>query len=176
MKKFGRCFIKGVTFVLFAMAAGALCSEAGPLRVGASRIEYTQLIPPPTTPPSGKYEHEKLFIRAIVLDNGATRAVLVSIDGNAGASARGKVAEELECPIENVITSSTHSHSAGMGGPRRSRTASAQQQPAAPARGGAGIAQQQQASPMDEIILDAVRQAVANLQPARMGFGTGCPT
>jgi neutral ceramidase len=164
-----------VPFAFLASVAPVPAAGAGPLRVGASRIEYTKLIPPPVTPPSGKFEHEKLFVRAIVIDNGQTRAALITVDGNAGATARAKIAEELNCPIENVITSSTHSHSAGMGGPPGGRAgggqppaAGAPPQPQAGAGRGAA-----QPSPVDAVILDAVRQAVAKLQPARMGFGTG---
>jgi hypothetical protein len=120
-------------------------------------MEFTKLIPPPATPPSGKYAHEKLFVRAIVLDNGSTRAALITVDGNGPASARAKVAEELKCPIENVVISSTHSHSAGMGGPPGAR----------------GGPPRQAGSPIDAVILDAARDAVTKLQPARMGFGTG---
>ena len=161
-----------VFVALLASAASGMCAGGGPLRVGASRIEYTKLTPPPASPPSGKYEHEKLFVRAIVLDNGQTRAALITVDGNAGASARAKVAEELKCPIENVISSSTHSHSAGMGGPPGPGRGGAgqQQQAAGPGRGAGGAPRP---SPVDPIILDAVRQAVAKLQPARMGFGIG---
>ena len=34
----------------------------------------------PEYPPSGKYAHERLYIRAIVLDNGVTRAALIGAD------------------------------------------------------------------------------------------------
>ena len=77
-----------VPLALLACAAPVLC--AGPLRVGASRIECTKLIPPPVTPPSGKFEHKKLFVRAIVIDRGQTRAALITVDGNAGATACAK--------------------------------------------------------------------------------------
>jgi len=148
-------------FLGLAAPAGVTCATAGPLRVGASRVEYTKLTPPPATPPLGTYEHEKLYIRAIVLDNGSTRAALLSIDGNAPASIPAKVAEELKCPRENVLVSGTHSHSAGMGGPPSG------------GRGAALMPGLQTSSPLDGLALEAVRQAVARLQPARMAFGTG---
>ena len=96
-----------------AVLTAVLGAQSGGLRVGASRVEYTKLTPAPATPPSGRFEHEKLFVRAIVIDNGAARAALVSVDGSAPATVRAKVAAELKCPIENVIVSGTHSHSAG---------------------------------------------------------------
>jgi len=76
-----------------------------------------------------------------------------------------RVAEQLKCPIENVIVSGTHSHSAGMSGGAGTRPL-----------GQAGAAprpQPQGPSPLDDVVIDAVRQAAASLQPARLGFGTG---
>jgi neutral ceramidase len=159
------CSAVGAIALVGAFAAAAPGAESGNLRVGASRIEYTKLTPAPATPPSGKYEHEKLFVRAIVVDNGLTRAALVSVDGNAPATARAKVAEQLKCPVENVVVSGTHSHSAGIGGGAGTRPLT---QPAA-----APTPPVQAPSPLDAVVVDAVRQAVAKLRPARLGFGTG---
>jgi len=143
-----------------ALSVGAN-SQTGPLQVGASRIEFTKLAQPPETPPTGRYEHEKLFLRAIVLDNGHSRAALVSVDGNAPDSIPPRVAEELKCPIENVIVSSTHSHSAYLTGIGL-RPGGAPPPPPQPGP-----------SPLDDIAVQAVREARAKLQPARMAFGTG---
>jgi neutral ceramidase len=140
--------------LLFVLTAAAVCAETGNLKVGAARVEFTKLMPAPATPPTGKYEHEKLFARAIVLDNGTAKAALITFDGNAPAAARAKVADLLKCPLENVIISGTHSHSAGTAG-----LPSGQTSPPLP--------------PLEDVVLDAVRQAAAKLQPARMAFGTG---
>jgi hypothetical protein len=43
--------------------------ERGHLRAGAARVDITPPINP-QYPPSGEYEHEHLYVRAIVLDNG----------------------------------------------------------------------------------------------------------
>jgi neutral ceramidase len=165
MKKAFICLTWGFV-LLFAMASVALCADSGALRVGAARVEFTKLTPAPATPPSGKYEHEKLFARAIVIDNGVTRAALISIDGAAPASIPAIVAAELKCPVENIISSGTHSHSAGLGGPPPGT-------PAAAAAAKVPPAAQPQTSPLDAVVLDAVRQAVKKLQPARMAFGSG---
>lgn len=149
-----------VTVLLLPTAVWAAGSGAGPLRVGASRIEFTHLSPPPATPPSGRFEHEKLFLRAIVLDNGATRAALLTVDGNAPGSIPPKVAEELKCPVEHVMVSSTHSHSAYLTGSNTAGRAAGGGQPQGP-------------SPLDDVAVKAVREAVARLQPARMSYGTG---
>jgi neutral ceramidase len=156
-------------FVVLALASSwaAAAPAQGNLRVGAARVDIT---PPadPANPPSGKYAHERLYVRAIVLDNGTTRAALIAADQggipeNAYEAASKQVAAELNCPVENIVMSATHTHSAwgpgGFPGMRALRPgADAGQQPPPPIVGQ---------------ILDAVKQAKGNLQPARVGFGTG---
>jgi hypothetical protein len=63
-------------FILCFVAATAIADN---LRVGAARIEIT---PPadPAHPPTGKYAHAHLYVRAIVLDNGSARAALIGAD------------------------------------------------------------------------------------------------
>ncbi len=133
--------------------------ERGALRAGAARVDIT---PPanPDFPASGKYAHERLYIRAIVLDNGVTRAALIGADAGGlaediWAKASQQISGELNCPPENIIMSATHSHSAVPSGPPP---------PGYP---------QQAAAPVIAAIMDAVRQAKAKLQPAQVGFGTG---
>ncbi len=138
-------------------------SLAATLRVGAARIDIT---PPadPAQPPSGKYAHERLYVRAIVLDNGSARAALIGAD-QAGlpeivwTTASKQIAKELDCPIPNIIMSATHTHSGwGPGGP------------------GPGMFHPDPNAPPPPIvgqILEVVKQAKTQLQPARMGFGTG---
>jgi neutral ceramidase len=134
------------------------------LRVGAARVDIT---PPtdPSNPPSGKYAHEKLYVRAIVLDNGSARGALIAADqGGLGEgvwqAASKQIAGELNCPVENIVMSATHTHSAwGPGGFPGMR----------------GLRPDANAPPPPIVgqIVDAVRQAKGNLQAARVGFGTG---
>jgi neutral ceramidase len=158
-----------IRVLVLTLAAGlalapsrGIAAERGPLRVGAARVDIT---PPvnPEYPPSGKYAHEKLYLRAIVLDNNVTRAALIGADlsgigEEAWANASKQIADELKCPAENVIMSATHSHSAIRSGP--------------PAPG-ASRPPQLPTAPVVAAIMDAVRQAKAKLQPAQVGFGTG---
>ncbi len=143
------------------------------LRVGAARVDIT---PPsdPANPPTGKYAHEKLYIRAIVLDNGTTRAALIGADQGGlfdgiWAPAAKQIAAELNCPIENIVMSATHTHSAW--GPGNNPFAG-RGRPGAP---GGFPAADPNAPPPPIVaqIVDAVRQAKAKLQPASIGFGTG---
>ena len=155
-----KCFQLAVCAGLALAATSAATLDRGALRAGAARVDIT---PPPNPeyPPSGKYAHERLYIRAIVLDNGATRAALIGADlgglsDEIWRSASQQIAGELKCPAENIIMSATHSHSAVPAGPPP-----------------AGPPPQQPASATVAAIMDAVRQAYAKLQPARVGFGTG---
>src|SRR6516165_2063616 len=153
-------------FLHALLAAALICStafgaaaERGHLRAGAARVDIT---PPvnPEYPPSGKYEHERLYVRDIVLDNGLTRAALLNADlGNmpedVWTGASRQIAEELKCPVENIIISATHTHSGVPAGPPPT-----------------GAPPQQAAAPIVAAMTDAVRQAKAKLQPAFVGFGT----
>jgi len=150
--------------LVFSLCCGSAMSAQGTLRVGAARVDIT---PPsdPAHPPSGKYAHEKLYVRAIVLDNGSARAALIAADQGGlfetvWQAASKQIAAELNCPVENIVMSATHTHSGwGPGGFPGMR----------------GLRPDPNAPPPPIVgqILDAVRQAKANLRPARVGFGTG---
>ena len=159
-----------------ALAAGTLLTlifgvgaPAQGLRVGAARVDITPQ-PDPANPPSGKYAHERLYVRAIVLDNGTARAALIGADQggmfeNVWSAASKQIAADLDCPVENIVMSATHTHSGwgpGQAWPR-------------PGPGGRPPAPDPNAPPPPIVgqILDAVKQAKAKLQPARVGFGTG---
>ena len=148
-----------VGFLLVCTSLTGVAAERGSLRVGAARVDVT---PPvnPVYPPSGKYDHERMYVRAIVLDNGLTRAALIGADTahfneDIWATASKQIAEELQCPVEHIIMSTTHSHSSVPAGP--------------PTGTGLGLPNATAVSAM----MDAVRQAKAGLQPAQAGFGTG---
>jgi hypothetical protein len=109
-------------------------------------------------PATGRYEHEKLFVRAIVLDDGTTRAALIGADSSdmyeaVWADVAPKIAAELNCPVQNILMSVTHSHSAGS--------------PMGPAQDDAYMAA------FSAAMLRAVREAKARLEPARVGYGAG---
>jgi neutral ceramidase len=141
-----------VIILLLAGTAQAQSQGPGIFRAGAARIEITPQPEANGTPPLGKYAHEKLYVRAIVLDNGVTRAVLIGADQinltqDVWVAASKMIADELKCPVENIVMSGTHSHSARDSAP--------------------GV------KGLPNTLLDAVRQAKDRLQPARVGFGKG---
>lgn len=149
-----------ILLLVFSLLGTHPAVAQGTLSVGAARLDITPASDP-ANPPSGKYAHEKLYVRAIVLDTGTTRAALIGAD-QGGLSeaiwlaASKQIATELKCPIENILMSATHTHSGW--GP-----------------GGFSALTNTNAPPPPIIgqIVDAVRQAKAKLQPARVGFGTG---
>ena len=133
--------------MLALLLSASAPSKAQTLRVGAARIDITPAADP-ANPPSGKYAHERLYLRAIVLDNGAARTALVGADQgmlmeNIWAAAAKQIAAELNCPVENIMLSVTHTHSAWGPGdtlpatrpngasayPRPQRTATAHRRP-----------------------------------------------
>ncbi len=149
--------------LLFSFVFASALHAQGTLRVGAARVDITPP-PNPAHPPTGKYAHEKLYVRAIVLDNGTARAALVAADqadifASAWLSASKQISAELDCPVENIIISATHTHSAW--GPGEFPGMKAMTDPNAPP------------PPLAAQIVTAVKQAKANMQPARVGFGTG---
>jgi neutral ceramidase len=89
---------------------------------------------------------DHIYVRAIVIDNGATRAALVSADSGmlgeqAWKTVSQRIEKELGIPAQNVIMNPTHTHSASGG--------SADQ------------------------IFNIIKAAKDKLQPARIGYGTG---
>ncbi len=155
-------FRSGLGAALFFSVA-SIASAA--LRVGAARVDIT---PPvnPASPPSGKYEHERLYVRAIVLDSGSARAALIGADQSglseeAWAVASKQVAAELNCPVANILMSATHTHSGMAVGDVPGRGGFRPPKPGDPP------------PPLVGQIVDAVRKAKAKLQTASVGFGTG---
>jgi hypothetical protein len=117
-----------------------------PLRVGAASIDIT----PTQLPRNYLGVLDRLHARAIVLNDGATTAALITVDAGAvGEATWQAVTTQLETefgiPPANVLLAATHTHSAGG------------------AQGADYVSR----------IVDAVRQARQALQPARAGYGTG---
>jgi neutral ceramidase len=131
-----------------------------PLKVGAARVDITSKNEP-TFPATGKYDHERSYVRAIVLDNNTTRAAIITMD-IAGFNSDSSMVElltqltsDLACPKENILITPTHTHSAGA--------------PSFPTK----LPPQQSISQYSDKIIYAVRQAISKLQPANIGFGRG---
>ncbi len=149
-------------------AAGLLLAAVCPaqmdsLRAGAAKVDIS---PPGDMFPLNSMQtygslHDPLFARALVLDNGSTKLALISVDIiqlDFGDELVKAVTDELKIPVTNLFLSATHDHNAP------------------PGAGGFGLNATAK-NPYFEIlkkgIVEAAREANANLQPARIGFGTG---
>jgi hypothetical protein len=128
-------------------------AQAGNLTVGAAKVDITALAYAGAEPPARKYAHEYVYMRAIVLDNGDTKAVLVGAD-LAGVrpdelyeEAASTIADELNIPVANIIMAATHTHST--------------------------YPVLEDSANVMAAILQVVRLAVGDMQPAAMGFGDG---
>jgi neutral ceramidase len=169
-----------------ACVAQTSANSAG-LRAGAAKVDIT----PPLQPMSNGWPEslrDHLYVRAIVVDDGSSRAALINAD-QGGLSdaiwndASKRIAAELQCPIENILISAIHTHSDG-GAFSRSMTLPGTQppggrgpgqgQPAANSGQASGRGPAPDSGPfVADAIVKAVEQAKAKLQPAVIGFGTG---
>jgi neutral ceramidase len=107
--------------------------------------------------------HDPLQARALVLDNGASKLALVSVDVTSiqrGDELYAAITQELGIPRAHILLSATHNHNA----PRVA---------AVPAGQTAPPEAQKYFDILKRGIVAAVRQANARLQPARLGFGEG---
>ncbi|HET7219408.1 MAG TPA: neutral/alkaline non-lysosomal ceramidase N-terminal domain-containing protein, partial [Vicinamibacterales bacterium] len=152
-----------LTALLFAIASSA---AAGPLRVGAARIDITPA-PDAALPMAGYASrtqgfrgiHDPLYVRAIVLDDGASQVALVAweslyVPDQVWAETSQQIAKVTGIRAEHVLLSAVHNH-------------------AAPTLAPAEPTAQQLAyrSTVQNAAVDAVRRAKMQLQPARFGIG-----
>ena len=153
---------------LFAVSAAVILSgaaHAADLRAGAAKASIT--------PPASEYPyvvprekpfvgvHDDTFARALVLDDGTKRAVIVSLELTAVPDPEGivrAVADAAKVPIANVMVTASHTHN----------------HPLVFWHGHDIMpSQQRQIDQVRTASVDAVRLAVAGLQPARVGWVRG---
>ncbi len=153
-----------VAGMLWGVIAAVLLGEAPAAEKQAERVLKAGAAVSDITPPLGelviggfrpfpaKAIHDKLHARCLVLDNGETRIAFVICD-NVGIvrdvydEARERIAKETGFPAENILMAATHSHSA-------TRARLPKYRPIVVG----GIA-------------EAVKVALKNLQPAKVGWG-----
>src|SRR5215831_8194739 len=136
------------TFFLLLLTAAIPRIGWSALMAGAAKVDVT----PSASELPKTYDGilDPLYSRAIVVDNGNTRAALISVDAGAVPDAVWNgVSEQLEktlgIPARNVLLTATHTHSVpGQGGPDYVRK-----------------------------IVESVRNAKERLTPARVGYGSG---
>lgn len=144
----------------FLLAApGALLAQTsvdrGHLRAGAAKVEITPQKSELAVSTDSIRDH--LFVRAIVVDDGRTCAVLAGLDLGGASNqivddATARASKSTGCPAQNFIISATHTHSSntlGLGG-RGAPTAKT----------------------VTDAIVEAANAAKSRLAPARVGYGT----
>jgi neutral ceramidase len=132
-----------------ALAIAALSPVAtAALSVGATRVDIT---PNQKSLPKG-FEgiNDPIFVRAIVIEDGRTRAALVTVDAGAIStdtwSQVSQLAQaNLKIPVTHLLLTATHTHSVPFGS----------------------------APDLTQRIIEAITQAAAHLEPARMRYGRG---
>lgn len=140
--------------------AGAATSNVTPF-LGAGIVGNWNV--PPAT-----HVHDDLHARCLVLDDGETRLVFAIVD-NVGIvrevfdEAKKLIHAETAIPVEHMLMSSTHTHSAtSAGGDGEKR------------RGWHyGDSLDEYQGFLARRIADGVRTAINNLEPARIGWGVG---
>lgn len=168
-----RLFTLWLGAIIFIGFSSPASSQQKEFRAGASTANIT----PPLgegivgnfgIPPPAEHIHDELHVRTLVLDDGDTRLAFV-ISDNVGIKrevfdeAKRMILEETQMPPENILMAATHTHSAI-------------------SAGGVGIKRRgwNYGEPLDEYqqfiarrMADGVRIAINNLEPARIGWGSG---
>jgi Neutral/alkaline non-lysosomal ceramidase, N-terminal len=124
------------------------------LRAGAAKVDIT---PPVSALLHGDTIRDPLYVRAIVISNGASCAVLIGVEqGNfetpISDDATQRASRSTGCPASNFIISATHTHSGNTGGLNNSGSPTPKQ--------------------VGDAMVSAIEQANAKLKPARIGYGT----
>ena len=112
--------------------------------------------------PHARHIHDELHVRCLALDDGTTKLVFavvdrVGVNREAVDDAKRRLQEATGLPPENVMISATHSH-------RGARRANAM---------GSGTPPDDYETFMVGRIVDGIRRALNNLEPARIGWGAG---
>jgi neutral ceramidase len=142
-------------------------ADRGALRVGASRIDITPA-PDAALPMAGyasrtqgfRSIHDRLYVRAIVLDDGTRQAALVAweslfVPDGVWTDTSRRILAETGIRPENLLLSAVHDHGAPS-------LATAEASPGTIAY----------TTSVENAAVEAVRRAKAQLQPARFGIGT----
>lgn len=153
-----------------ACVTASYAAETGTLRAGAARVDITPAADAalPLSGFSGRKAgftgiHDRLHARAIVLDDGTAQAAIVACEiiGITNAmweDLSARIPKETGIPAERIMVAGVHTHGAPS------------------LRGGyteVGPKSAEYTAKVEGAVVEAIRQAKANLQPARVGAGIG---
>jgi neutral ceramidase len=139
---------RALVFAGIALGGLGLQPATAAMSVGAARVDIT---PDAKSLPKGfEGVNDPIFVRAIVIDDGSTRAALVTVDagaisGDTFAQVSQQAERELRIPARHLLLTATHTHSVPFGNGRD----------------------------LVPRIVSAISQAASRLQAARMAYGTG---
>lgn len=146
--------MKSLTLLLAVIQLGTFTclaqnKEANTIKAGAARISITPT--KESLPRNYLGINDSIYSRAIVIDNGKTRAALITVEvgalrENNWTNVTQRLEKELNIPAKNVLLTATHTHSVpySVGGTQ-----------------------------LEQTIVETVKQAIGKLKPARVGYGTG---
>jgi hypothetical protein len=163
-----RSYLSALLFILlFGIAAGsqAQATKPGAFRVGAAKVDIT---PAQDELPNGELGVlDKVYSRAIVIDNGHTGAVLITLDAAAvppllWKTVSDRIEKELGIPSVNVLITATHSHSVPFVFPMFSRPGA-----------NPGTTSTNRITAYEDKVFESAKMAKDRLQPARISYGTG---
>ncbi|MFN0196662.1 MAG: hypothetical protein ACKVT0_07940 [Planctomycetaceae bacterium] len=106
---------------MFTTSNSIPAAETGPLLAGAATSNITPFIGGDIVggfkPNPSKHIHDELNVRCLVLDNGKTKLAIVICDlaglhRSVSDEARKLIQDDVGIPLENVLISATHTHSA----------------------------------------------------------------
>ena len=162
--------MKHSLLIIFALSICALqgFSAEKVFRAGAATSNITPFLGAGIlggfSPKGSLYIHDELHVRCLVLDDGDTQLAFAIVDNvqiphEVFDASKQLVHENTSLPTENILMAATHSHSA-------------------PSLRGTSYSILNQ--PFDDYqkfvirrIADGIQQALHNLEPARIGWGTG---
>lgn len=157
-----------IVFLLGVSIGAAFGAEAGPLRIGVAKIDITPADPSGLSNLFQTYYtgvHDKIYARAIVLDNGAASAAIIAVDSveiTDGTAMVAHISKETGIPTANIIMAATHNHNAPMIG---------LQNASGTWRGGPDAANY--VASVEKDLVEGLKQAKANMQLARVGLASG---
>ena len=153
--------------LIFAAPLGAVCQTvaAGAFRVGAAKVDITP--GQNEMPQSYLGVLDKLYSRAIVVDNGHTSAALITLDAGVvptdlWKAVSERIEKELGIPSVNILITATHSHSVPAVFPMFA-TPGVNPEPPNTSR----------ITGYEDHVFESVKMAKERLQPARISYGTG---
>ena len=152
-------------FAAFSLFSAKEAARAATLRAGAAKVSITPSADefPYTVPKERSFVgvHDDVYVRALVLEDGPTKAALISIEVVEVPDAQrivSDVASAIGVPASNVLITATHTHSTPLvfyhgGEPNPTQTKDIEK--------------------IRESAVAAATKAASAIQPARIGFSRG---